>query len=203
MIRKSRPDPLVGPLLLLFLLLALNRLAGGSVVWDRRALPFPEEVFVQVSGDIAHPGVYGFSVPPSLDRLIARAGGGATPVDTPVPRRPQVLDSGSRIELKSSGNGMAVQERTMSAFYRITLGIPVRVNCENREDLTAIPGVGCKAADAIVRRRREVGGFQELDQLLAVPGIGPASIRKMRPYVALTTCPQQNGGPGAPETERE
>jgi competence protein ComEA len=73
----------------------------------------------------------------------------------------------------------------MSAFYKITLGIPISLNKESETGLTAIPGIGPGLAKAIVRERSERGGFQHLRDVLSVKGIGPKLYEKIKPYVIL------------------
>jgi len=73
----------------------------------------------------------------------------------------------------------------MSAFYGITFGLPVSLNRETLEGLTAIPGIGSGLARAIVRERNERGGFQSIDEILSIQGIGPSLYRKIRPYFVL------------------
>jgi competence ComEA-like helix-hairpin-helix protein len=73
----------------------------------------------------------------------------------------------------------------MSAFYKITLGIPISLNNESLEGLTAIPGIGPRIASAIVRERAKREGFQQMDEMLSIPGIGPTLYRKAARYLTL------------------
>jgi len=70
-------------------------------------------------------------------------------------------------------------------FTGLHFGMPVSINKEIQEGLTAIPGIGPGLAKAIVRERTGRGGFQAPDEILSVPGIGPALYRKISPYLAL------------------
>ncbi|MBW1815584.1 MAG: helix-hairpin-helix domain-containing protein [Deltaproteobacteria bacterium] len=190
MTQKTKHDSLIGPLLLLLLILALHRMPGKPDGFGSGKQAPRETVLVQIAGDVARPGVYAFSHPPDLDRSIRRAGG---PTGTSVEGahwREGPIHSGWRIDLVS-GQGKPVPAVTeMPAFYKVTLGIPVALNRETRDGLTAIPGIGAKTAEAIVMQRSSVGGFERLDQLLAVEGIGRARMEKIKPYVTLAP-----GGP--------
>jgi competence protein ComEA len=73
----------------------------------------------------------------------------------------------------------------MSAFSKLTLGIPLSLNRENEEGLTAIPGIGPAIARAIVAERTARKGFKSLDELLSVPGIGPKVYTRIAPYLIL------------------
>lgn len=56
----------------------------------------------------------------------------------------------------------------------------VDVNRATAEELTALPGVGPVLAGRIVEHRRAHGRFTGPEDLLPVPGIGPAVLEKMR-----------------------
>jgi competence ComEA-like helix-hairpin-helix protein len=55
----------------------------------------------------------------------------------------------------------------------------VDINRATREQLLAIPGIGPAKADAILRYRSEHGSIQAIAELEAVPGIGPATVQKL------------------------
>ena len=62
----------------------------------------------------------------------------------------------------------------------------VNLNTATPEELQLLPGVGEVRAAAIVGIRKQRGGFKQVDDLLAVKGIGEAVLERMRPYVTLT-----------------
>lgn len=70
----------------------------------------------------------------------------------------------------------------------------VNVNTATAEQLTLLPGIGEARAREIVAARQARGGFKRVEDLLAIKGIGEASLAKLRPYVSLqgdTTLRQQ------------
>ena len=62
----------------------------------------------------------------------------------------------------------------------------VNVNQASLEQLVLLPGVGQAKAQAIVKLRDERGGFESLDELTDVRGIGDAMLAKLLPHVRLT-----------------
>lgn len=60
---------------------------------------------------------------------------------------------------------------------------PVNVNTATLDELTALPGIGEKRAEAILEMRKQKGGFKSVDELTEVKGIGPANLEKLRPYL--------------------
>ena len=61
---------------------------------------------------------------------------------------------------------------------------PVHLNSATLEQLDALPGVGPVTAQKIVDYRQEQGAFASVDELDAVPGIGPARLEQLRDLVA-------------------
>lgn len=68
-------------------------------------------------------------------------------------------------------------QRGKELVYRVDL------NRASRAELRNLPGVGDKLAERIDEHRRKIGSFRSVDDLLAVPGIGPATLQKVRPLV--------------------
>ncbi len=63
---------------------------------------------------------------------------------------------------------------------RPSAGSPLDLNRATAEELTALPGVGPVLAGRVVAYRDSVGGFRAVDELLAVKGIGPATLARFR-----------------------
>ena len=63
----------------------------------------------------------------------------------------------------------------------------VNVNTATAEELTALPGIGEKRAQAILEIRKEKGGFKSVDELTEVKGIGPANLEKLRPFLRVSS----------------
>jgi competence protein ComEA len=61
---------------------------------------------------------------------------------------------------------------------------PVHLSTATVEQLDALPGVGPVTAQKIVDYRAEHGAFRSVDELDAIPGIGPARLDQLRDLVA-------------------
>ena len=57
---------------------------------------------------------------------------------------------------------------------------PIRVNTADAETLQLLPGIGQAFADRIIRERGENGPYYYPEDLEAVSGIGPQTLRKFR-----------------------
>src|SRR5258708_25754055 len=70
---------------------------------------------------------------------------------------------------------------------------PVNINTANSEQLQNVPGIGPATAEKILQMRKSYGAFKSVDDLLAIRGLGPKRLVKMRKYiVAVNTKPQDS-----------
>ncbi len=178
----------------LLLILALLNLSAQTDFTFHSPWPHSEkaeistcQVFLEIKGDVVRPGLYCFSSPPSLSEALARAGAPLSSINKTTESLPkEPLASGTTITVTCPDNGpLRVNRSSMNAFWRFTLGIPICLDKESAEGLTALPGIGEKMARAIVETRERLGGFTHLSQLRLVPGIGPKLMGKIRPYLTL------------------
>lgn len=185
MTKKETYDCTGGFLLLVMVVITLAGLKGicSHNVPDR--LICDRNVHLEVSGDIRRPGVYSFCRSPALDDLLARAGGFACKVKKASLSTGILYQSGAKLDVRRLGEIARVTETEMTGFYKITLGIPISINRETLEGLAALPGIGPGIAGAIVRERTKRGGFQKMDEILSVKGIGPRLYSRISPYVCL------------------
>lgn len=64
-------------------------------------------------------------------------------------------------------------------------GLPLDLNRADSLALLRLPGIGPSRARQIVRTRERLGGFGSVEDLLEVPGIGPATLERLRPLVRI------------------
>lgn len=81
--------------------------------------------------------------------------------------------------LGSQSNGLV----NIDSAKQLDFQFQVDINEAASNELFAIPGIGAKLAERIVDYRRVHGKFESLDDLKKVPGLGPKSIERMRPFV--------------------
>jgi competence protein ComEA len=81
----------------------------------------------------------------------------------------------------------APTERTV--VYKIDL------NAAGANELSQVPHIGPATAAAIVRHRDEHGPFASVEGLTAVRGIGPKTLEKVGPYLAVSATPPDRTEP--------
>jgi competence protein ComEA len=73
---------------------------------------------------------------------------------------------------------------------------PIDLNRAGAGDLDGLPGIGPVLAGRIVLQRRRYGPFRQVDELLAVRGVGPRLLERIRPW-ATVQSPPDPGHPAA------
>jgi competence ComEA-like helix-hairpin-helix protein len=67
------------------------------------------------------------------------------------------------------------------------------LNRATADQLETLPGVGAVKAAAILAERDSRGGFQSMEELEAVRGIGPSLVAKLRPLVVIRSKKAKSG----------
>src|SRR5437016_5183308 len=62
---------------------------------------------------------------------------------------------------------------------------PININTANSEELQQVPGIGPATAEKILQMRKSYGTFKSVDDLLAIRGLGPKRLEKMRKYLTV------------------
>jgi len=62
---------------------------------------------------------------------------------------------------------------------------PISLNRADKNILTTLPGIGPVLAERIVQRRKELGSYRTVDELLQVTGIGPGKLARMAEYIFI------------------
>jgi competence protein ComEA len=69
----------------------------------------------------------------------------------------------------------------------------VNLNTASEDELMMLPGVGPSKAAAIVAWRKKYGGFKKVDDLSKVKGFGYKTMKKLKPYLAITGATTYKG----------
>jgi competence ComEA-like helix-hairpin-helix protein len=62
---------------------------------------------------------------------------------------------------------------------------PVNLNTATSEELQLVPGIGPVTAEKILQMRKSYRPFKSVDDLLAIHGLGPKRLEKMRKYLTV------------------
>lgn len=87
---------------------------------------------------------------------------------------------------REDGGGVSVGTEETGWPDSLLPGEVLDLNTASAADLERLPGIGAGRAADIVAYRQEHGGFQSVDELDAVGGIGSATLESLRPYVTVS-----------------
>ncbi|MBK5273520.1 MAG: helix-hairpin-helix domain-containing protein [Desulfuromonadales bacterium] len=140
--------------------------------------------YVQVSGDVRHPGIYPLTAKIMTTAVIEMA----VPAHPIISMEPSAAGTdpvvnGEALQVSISGVGKAkVTRGSIAVAERLVLGIPLDLNTINETDLDKVPGIGPAMASRIVMHRQNNGGRMSVQDLLMVEGIGEKKFSILRNY---------------------
>jgi competence protein ComEA len=144
------------------------------------------EMLVHVAGAVARPGVVRVAGGGRVTDAVAAAGGPAADADLNQVNLAAKVGDGDRIYVPRRGEApLPAPTAGPSAGTASARAGPVDLNTAGPEQLDALPGVGPATAKAIVDYRTRHGRFRAVDDLLSVPGIGPAKLATLKPLVRV------------------
>jgi competence protein ComEA len=142
---------------------------------------------VDVVGAVRRPGLYRLAQGARVADAVARAGGSTRKADLSLVNLAALVSDGEQVVVPRRGGGVAATGAVGGAGASSASGVPtgpVHLNSATIDQLDALPGVGPVTAQKIVDYRQKHGAFTSVDELDAVSGIGPARLDQLRDLVA-------------------
>ncbi len=157
---------------------------GPSVESSRAAAPaLAATVTVHVVGEVRRPGVYELRGGARVVDAVEAAGGVLGAADQSAVNLARVVADGEQIAIPRQGaagaTGAVAAPGTAARPGKIDL------NTATAAQLDTLPGVGPSTAGKIVSDRTENGPFRTVDDLMRVPGIGPAKLEALKDLVTV------------------
>jgi competence protein ComEA len=149
-----------------------------------------EPLIVHVAGSVVAPGVYELMAGDRAADAIGKAGGVLPEADLDRVNLAALLSDGQQLFVPAKGEAAPTPAGGAAAVSGqggggATSGLPVNLNTANAAELEQLDGVGEKTAQKIIAYREETGGFTSIEQLMEVPGIGPAKFDAIRENVKV------------------
>jgi competence protein ComEA len=143
-------------------------------------------VTVHVAGAVRRPGVYRLAAGARVDDALRRAGGPRRHADLTVVNLAAKLEDGRQVLVPQRGVAAAAAPATASPGASAAAPTqPVNLNTATLEQLDTLDGVGPGIAKRIVDYRRQHGGFNRVEELGEVPGIGAKRLATLTPLVTV------------------
>lgn len=147
--------------------------------------PTAAPLTVYLSGAVVHPGLY--TLPPGsrvMDALLA-AGGAIDGGDLTSLNLAQRLIDGQKIHVPAGGEN-AVETVPAKAGAVDPVIFPIDLNSATQDQLEQLPGIGTTRAEDIITYRQKIGGFDKIEQIMEVPGIGPATFERIKELIMVS-----------------
>ena len=138
-------------------------------------VPSPQ-LIVHISGAVITPGLVELEPDARVIDAVNAAGGAAVDADVNRLNLARPVMDGEHIIVPNLQD--PVGEGTDSSSAE-----PISLSRSSSERLQELPGVGPAIAERIIAWREAHGGFRSVDDVLAVSGIGPATLEKFRGQV--------------------
>ena len=153
----------------------------------------PQNCYVDIKGEVLHPGVYEFSCESRMQEVIKKAGGFTEEADeTKINLAQKITDQMQMIvpnvHSKQEGGvteGNSEKGNTSNTTPSNSKQGTVNINTATLEELQTIKGIGKKKAEAILQYRKEHGAFRTNEDLLQVKGIGKKALEAIESQVTF------------------
>lgn len=159
------------------------------------ATPTLAPIVVYVSGAVNTPGTFTLAPAARIADAIAAAGGLAGGADAALVNQAERLFDGAQIHVPMAGTspdigapapGLSGLQPTPTPAMRpadidAASGARIELNTATQAELESLPGIGASKAQGIIANRP----YATVDDLERVPGIGPATIERLRPLVVV------------------
>ena len=147
----------------------------------------PQELLVHVAGAVRDPGIVELQPGSRIGDAVDAAGGPTAAADVHQLNLAAPVVDGLQVRVPIDGEivaptGIAPPGGSASDGDGPLL---VDINAASAAELEALPGIGPALAAAIVEWRRVNGPFSGVDELLDVPGIGPAKLDRLAAHVIV------------------
>lgn len=156
-----------------------------------------QDVHVHVVGAVKNPGVYTLPSSARVIDAVTAAGGSLRSADLEGINMAQTLMDSEQVFIPSRRASRPrttvaprLKPRPRITSTTVAAGTPtariININTATAQQLESLTGVGPATAKAIISYRSTKGPFTKVEDLLNVPGIGPAKLLAMRNEISVS-----------------
>ena len=166
---------------------ALDDASGGS----SSKASAETEVYVDVDGAVASPGVYRLQDGARVSQAIDAAGGLTAEADVTGLNRASKVTDGQKIYVPTVGEQQAAlaaggaEGGAAAASGTGTSSGLVNINTASAAELQTLSGIGPSMAQSIIDERTQNGAFASVDDLMRVSGIGEKKLAKIKDCICV------------------
>ena len=134
------------------------------------------EIVIHIAGAVENPGVYTLTEGQRVEDALQKAGL-TDQADAEALNRAALLNDGQKIVVPFADEAHTINQQENSGENSLSTteqNHKINLNQATITQLMDLPGIGEVKAGAIIQYRQEYGGFQSVEELLQVSGIGRA-----------------------------
>lgn len=148
------------------------------------------EVYVDVDGAVARPGVYRLKDRARVSQAIDAAGGLTAEADVTGLNRASKITDGQKIYVPTVGEQQAAAAVGGADSAAVASGAGsssglVNINTASAAELQTLSGIGPSMAQSIIDERTQNGAFVSVDDLMRVSGIGEKKLAKIKDCICV------------------
>jgi competence protein ComEA len=166
---------------------AIKQPDAPAVIEAATPTPVPS-ITVDVEGAVAAPGVRQLPDGSLVEAALAAAGGLTERADAvrvaKELNRADVLKDHQKVYVSSIGEAVGPPAGSANAQAVGEVQV-INLNDADQAALESLPGIGAATAVKIIAYREANGGFQNIDELKEVPGIGEAKFEQLKDLVTV------------------
>lgn len=148
-----------------------------------------KNIFVEIKGEVVKPDVYEISEGSIIRDLINKAGGLTSEANIDKINRADKLKANQLIIIPnkndSSNIGSNLGTGDISNSVQATESDVININTATLEELQKINGVGEVKAKSIMEYREKNGGFNSIEEIKNIDGIGEKTFEKMKDKIGV------------------
>ncbi|MBN8191032.1 helix-hairpin-helix domain-containing protein [Bacillus sp. NTK074B] len=142
----------------------------------------PENVYVDVKGQVVSPGLYEVRQGDRLKFVIDRAGGFTEDADRKMINLAVKVTDEMMIYVPKVGE-MEPQDLPVPSSGAESGQDKLNINTASQQDFESLPGIGPSKAASFVQYREENGPFTAIEEITNISGIGDKTFEKLKEHI--------------------
>ncbi len=167
-------------------LVFVSRTPTGEAIILQPA-PTKAPLAVHIVGAVPRPGLYEFAEGARVQDAINAAGGLLVDADVDSLNLAALLEDGKQLIIQYQDGGDVTSNDDTVDLPSTDDASPdeelVNINTASLEELNALPGIGPTTAQKIIDYRTENGEYSTIEDIMNVSGIGPATFEEIKDLI--------------------
>ncbi|MGX7148632.1 competence protein ComEA [Enterococcus sp. DIV0840] len=140
-----------------------------------------QQIYVDIKGAVEKPGMYEGTASMRVWDAVMLAGGVSDAADTKQVNFSERITDQMVIYVPKIGEEVQISEKSSESLESESKDTSkINLNKASETELQALPGVGQKKAQEIIRYREENGGFKTIEDLKNISGFGEKTFEKLK-----------------------